>query len=74
MAGVEIITVEGSRASSIIIITSSTAKRWGFGDFSKEKDLLAFLIDGDYRLPYWMDRLAERQGNIIGVGHCGLGH
>jgi hypothetical protein len=51
MAGVEIITVEGSRASSIIIITGSTAKRWAFGDFSKEKDLLAFLIDGDYRLP-----------------------
>ena len=28
--------------------------------FTKEKDLLAFLIDGDYRLPGWMDRLAER--------------
>jgi hypothetical protein len=28
--------------------------------FTKEKDLLAFLIDGDYRLPEWMDRLAER--------------
>jgi len=28
--------------------------------FTKEKDLLAFLLDGDYRLPYWMDRLAER--------------
>jgi GNAT superfamily N-acetyltransferase len=28
--------------------------------FSKEKDLLAFLIDGEYRLPEWMDRLAER--------------
>ena len=28
--------------------------------FTKEKDLLAFLIDGDYRLPDWMDRLAER--------------
>ena len=27
--------------------------------FSKEKDLLAFLIDGDYRLPEWMDRLAN---------------
>jgi len=28
--------------------------------FTKEKDLLAFLINGDYRLPEWMDRLAER--------------
>jgi len=28
--------------------------------FTKEKDLLAFLIDGDYRLPEWMDRLALR--------------
>ena len=28
--------------------------------FAKEKDLLAFLIDGDYRLPEWMDHLAER--------------
>ena len=28
--------------------------------FTKEKDLLAFLIDGDYRLPEWMDRIAER--------------
>jgi hypothetical protein len=28
--------------------------------FTKEKDLLAFLLDGDYRLPDWMDRLAER--------------
>ena len=28
--------------------------------FAKEKDLLAFLIDGDYRLPEWMDSLAGR--------------
>src|SRR4030043_342872 len=28
--------------------------------FTKEKDLLTFLIDGDYRLPEWMDHLAER--------------
>ncbi len=28
--------------------------------FTKEKDLLAFLIDGEYRLPEWMDRLAEK--------------
>jgi hypothetical protein len=28
--------------------------------FTKEKDLVAFLIDGDYRLPEWMDHLAER--------------
>jgi hypothetical protein len=35
--------------------------------FSKEKDLLAFLIDGDYRLPDWMDHLAKwltNKGNI----------
>lgn len=28
--------------------------------FTKEKDLLAFLIDGAYQLPEWMSRLAER--------------
>jgi len=28
--------------------------------FSKEKDLLAFLIDGEYRLPEWMESLAGR--------------
>ena len=28
--------------------------------FAKEKDLLAFLMDGDYRLPEWMDSFAER--------------
>jgi len=28
--------------------------------FTKEKDLLAFLIDGAYQLPEWMERLAER--------------
>jgi len=35
--------------------------------FTKEKDLLAFLIDGDYRLPEWMDRLAERVARKKGV-------
>jgi hypothetical protein len=35
--------------------------------FTKEKDLLAFLIDGDYRLPDWMDRLAERTAKKQGV-------
>jgi len=35
--------------------------------FTKEKDLLAFLIDGDYRLPEWMDRLAERIARKRGV-------
>jgi hypothetical protein len=35
--------------------------------FTKEKDLLAFLIEGDYRLPDWMDRLAERIGKKKGV-------
>ena len=28
--------------------------------FTKEKDLLAFLIDGAYQLPEWMSRLADR--------------
>ncbi|MGZ4886226.1 MAG: acyl-CoA N-acyltransferase [Candidatus Aminicenantales bacterium] len=28
--------------------------------FAKEKDLLAFLIEGDYHLPEWMDSLAQR--------------
>ena len=35
--------------------------------FAKEKDLLAFLIDSDYRLPEWMDRLAERISKKKGV-------
>jgi hypothetical protein len=35
--------------------------------FAKEKDLLAFLIDGDYRLPEWMDRLAERIAKKRGI-------
>jgi len=34
---------------------------------TKEKDLLAFLIDGDYRLPGWMDHLAERIAKKKGV-------
>jgi GNAT superfamily N-acetyltransferase len=35
--------------------------------FAKEKDLLAFLIDGDYRLPEWMDQLAERIAKKRGI-------
>jgi len=35
--------------------------------FTKEKDLLAFLIDGDYRLPEWMDHLAERIAKKKGI-------
>jgi len=35
--------------------------------FTKEKDLLAFLIDGEYRLPDWMERLAERTAQKKGV-------
>jgi len=35
--------------------------------YAKEKDLLAFLIDGDYRLPEWMDRLAEKIAKKKGV-------
>jgi hypothetical protein len=35
--------------------------------FEKEKDLLAFLIDGEYKLPDWMDRLAERTARKKGV-------
>jgi hypothetical protein len=35
--------------------------------FSKEKDLLAFLIDGDYRLPEWMDSLAGRIAKKKGI-------
>jgi len=34
---------------------------------TKEKDLLAFLIDGEYRLPDWMERLAERTAQKKGV-------
>jgi hypothetical protein len=35
--------------------------------FAKEKDLLAFLIEGDYRLPEWMDQLAERIAKKRGI-------
>jgi hypothetical protein len=35
--------------------------------FAKEKDLMAFLIEGDYRLPEWMDRLAERIARKKGI-------
>jgi hypothetical protein len=35
--------------------------------FTKEKDLVAFLIEGDYRLPEWMDRLAERIAQKKGI-------
>ncbi|RPJ01052.1 MAG: acyl-CoA N-acyltransferase [Deltaproteobacteria bacterium] len=35
--------------------------------FSKEKDLLAFLIDGEYRLPEWMDSLAGRIARKKGI-------
>lgn len=35
--------------------------------FTKEKDLLAFLIDGEYRLPDWMEQLAERIDRKKGI-------
>ena len=35
--------------------------------FSKEKDLLTFLIERDYRLPEWMDQLAERIAKKKGI-------
>ena len=35
--------------------------------FSKEKDLFSFMIDGDYRLPEWLDRLAERLTQKKGI-------
>jgi hypothetical protein len=35
--------------------------------FEKEKDLVAFLIDGDYRLPEWMDSLAGRIARKKGI-------
>jgi len=35
--------------------------------FAKEKDLLAFLIDGDYRLPEWMDSMARRIARKKGI-------
>jgi hypothetical protein len=35
--------------------------------FTKEKDLMAFLIDGDYRLPEWMNSLADRIAKKKGI-------
>jgi hypothetical protein len=35
--------------------------------FTKEKDLVAFLVEGAYRLPEWMESLAERIGRKKGI-------
>ena len=35
--------------------------------FSKEKDLLSFLIEAPFQVPEWMDRLAERLAHKKGV-------
>jgi hypothetical protein len=35
--------------------------------FTKEKDLFSYLVNGDYRLPEWLDRLAERMAQKKGV-------
>ncbi|MHC1730168.1 MAG: acyl-CoA N-acyltransferase [Syntrophobacteraceae bacterium] len=35
--------------------------------FTKEKDLLAFMVDGAYRLPAWLDLLAERMAQKKGI-------
>jgi hypothetical protein len=35
--------------------------------FAKEKDLFAFLIDGDYQLPEWMESLAGRIARKKGI-------
>jgi hypothetical protein len=35
--------------------------------FTKGKDLFSFMIDGDYRLPEWLDRLAERLAQKKGI-------
>lgn len=34
---------------------------------TKEKDLFAFLVEGDYRPPEWLDRLAERMAQKKGI-------
>jgi len=43
---------------------SGLVESWGF---TKEKDLLTFLLEGDYRLPAWMDRLAEKIARKKGI-------
>ncbi|MHB8789773.1 MAG: acyl-CoA N-acyltransferase [Desulfobulbaceae bacterium] len=35
--------------------------------FSKEKELFSFIIEGEYRLPEWLDRLAERLAGKKGI-------
>lgn len=35
--------------------------------FTKEKKLFSFMIDGDYRLPEWLDSLAERVARKKGI-------
>ena len=55
--------IEGFAHAPVLMMTYNPPYYPGLVEscgFTKEKDLLAFLIDGDYRLPEWMDRLAER--------------
>ena len=35
--------------------------------FTKEKDLLAYLVDSTYHIPQWMDHLAERMAQKKGI-------
>jgi hypothetical protein len=35
--------------------------------FTREKELLSFMIDGEYRLPEWLDRLAQRLAGKKGI-------
>jgi hypothetical protein len=35
--------------------------------FTKEKDLLAYLVDSHYQIPQWLDRLAERIAQKKGI-------
>lgn len=44
--------------------------------YAKEKDLLAFLLEGEYRLPDWMDRLAGKiaQKKGVSIRHADLKH
>jgi hypothetical protein len=62
--------IEGFAYAPVLMMTYNPPYYQGlieWSGFTKEKDLMAFLIDGDYRLPEWMDRLAERISQKKGV-------
>jgi hypothetical protein len=62
--------IEGFAHAPVLMMTYNPPYYPGLVEscgYTKEKDLMAFLIAGDYRLPEWMDRLAERISKKKGI-------